>query len=265
MNSRKLLSVAWLAFLTISQAAYSESAPSRMMDQFNDAARRADNIHVHPIKAPDITSSPSTQSFSRYNDGVSFGENEASRAARSFQNSIEEQNRVSREMQQRASEAAEQARRDQFAAQEASRAQAAAARRADEVAAAQRQADERARIIREQQEKIANDNAVARQRAMEEQNRITEAKRIQREAEEEAERYRKYWEERAPVQSRPFDVRRRYTEHGEIKQVTTYDDFGRRHRQYDLIDGRRAEHQHNFDYGPNTPNGVRSSHLPIKE
>lgn len=60
--------------------------------------------------------------------------------------------------------------------------------------------------------------------------------------------------------------RRRYLENGDIKQVTTYDEFGRRHRQYDLIDPRQGEHRHDFtDYKKSPHGGVRSDHLPIDE
>jgi hypothetical protein len=85
---------------------------------------------------------------------------------------------------------------------------------------------------------------------------------------EERARWERYWESHAPEQSSPYDVRRRYTEDGDIKQVTTYDEFGNRHRQYDLIDPRRGEHQHNFDYDPSyghRPKGRRSDHRPIDE
>lgn len=80
-------------------------------------------------------------------------------------------------------------------------------------------------------------------------------------------RYMKYWERYAPEQSSPYSIYKRYTEKGEIKQVTTYDKFGNRHRQYDLQDSRRGEHQHNFDYGATLPRpkGARSDHFSINE
>ncbi len=84
---------------------------------------------------------------------------------------------------------------------------------------------------------------------------------------EEAARYNKYWERHAPEQFTPYATYRRYTEDGRIKQVTTYDAFGNRHRQYDLIDTRRAEHQHNYYYNNvyPRPKGIRSNHLRINE
>jgi RHS repeat-associated protein len=84
---------------------------------------------------------------------------------------------------------------------------------------------------------------------------------------DEAAKYRKYWEKHAPEASKPYDMYPRYTEDGRLKQMTTYDEFGDRHRQYDLIDPRRPEHQHNFDYDPlhPRPKGIRSDHLPIDE
>jgi RHS repeat-associated protein len=84
---------------------------------------------------------------------------------------------------------------------------------------------------------------------------------------DEAVRYNNYWTRHAPEQSSPYDMLRRYAENGDVKQVTTYDEFGTRHRQYDLRDARRGEHQHNFEYSPKTPRpkGKRSGHLRISE
>ena len=95
---------------------------------------------------------------------------------------------------------------------------------------------------------------------------ITKSTEAAKAAAEEA-RYAKYWEKHAPEQSAPYSTIRRYTEDGEIKQITTYDKFGSRHRQYDLQDARRGEHQHNFDYGNTLSRlkGERSDHLPIDE
>ena len=81
----------------------------------------------------------------------------------------------------------------------------------------------------------------------------------------EVKRYDKYWLKHAPEHSTPYSTLRRYTPEGKLKQVTTYNQFGLRHRQYDLIDMRRMPHQHNFEYGLNNPNGIRSTHLPIDE
>ena len=58
---------------------------------------------------------------------------------------------------------------------------------------------------------------------------------------DEAAKYRKYWEKHAPEASKPYDMYPpRYTEDGRLKQMTTYDEFGDRHRQYDLIDPRKS-------------------------
>lgn len=83
---------------------------------------------------------------------------------------------------------------------------------------------------------------------------------------EEAAEYDRYWSRHAPALSRPYDMKRRYNPNGDIRQVTTYDRFGRRHRQYDLLDGRRPAHYHEYrDYGPGTEQGVRSGHIFFDE
>jgi RHS repeat-associated protein len=81
---------------------------------------------------------------------------------------------------------------------------------------------------------------------------------------EEAERYNSYWENsterHAPIQSSPFDAYNRYDQNGNLHQVTTYDEYGRRGYQYDLTDSRWGEHYHTFEpYDDATPNGVRST------
>lgn len=86
---------------------------------------------------------------------------------------------------------------------------------------------------------------------------------------EDAARYNNRLNTRAPDKSTPYNTHTRYHENGDIKQVTTYDQFGDRHRQYDLKDSRgRAPHQHNFEYGPSNPRpmGRRTKdHAPINE
>ncbi len=82
---------------------------------------------------------------------------------------------------------------------------------------------------------------------------------------DEAAKYDKALSRRAPEQSSPYNTHNRYNADGSLKQTTTYDQYGRRHRQYDVNDGRRAGHQHNFEYGPDFPKGTRSGHLPISE
>ena len=84
----------------------------------------------------------------------------------------------------------------------------------------------------------------------------------------EAARYKQYWEfkQHAPEQSIPYDLRYRYTPTGNLKQVTTYDQFGCRHAQYDFIDPRWGPHMHTFEYGSLYTRlyGMRSTHLPIQ-
>ena len=82
---------------------------------------------------------------------------------------------------------------------------------------------------------------------------------------DEAARYDKSLSQRAPEQSSPYNRHNRYNEDGSLKQTTTYDQYGRRHRQYDVNDRRREEHQHNFEYSSDYPKGTRSDHLPIDE
>ena len=55
-------------------------------------------------------------------------------------------------------------------------------------------------------------------------------------------------EKHAPTGSTPFDTKTRLNDDGSVKQVTTYDSVGRRQTQYDLNDGRRSEHRHDFEY-----------------
>lgn len=71
---------------------------------------------------------------------------------------------------------------------------------------------------------------------------------------------------RAPESSVPFDTKTRLNEDGSIKQVTTFDGTGRRKTQFDLKDGRRSEHRHDFeDFSPGSPNGVRSGHRELDD
>ncbi len=84
---------------------------------------------------------------------------------------------------------------------------------------------------------------------------------------EDAKRYLDRYNKKAPQQSSPYNRHTRYHENGDIKQVTTYDKFGNRHRQYDLKDSRgRPPHQHNFTYSKNyRPYGDRSDKRDINE
>jgi len=74
---------------------------------------------------------------------------------------------------------------------------------------------------------------------------------------------------RAPGQSAPYARYERFDAEGNLKQVTTYDRFGDRVRQYDLGDSvRHGEGFHTFEYNATTPRqapggGQRSDHLPL--
>ncbi|MGX5203173.1 hypothetical protein [Aliikangiella sp. IMCC44632] len=86
---------------------------------------------------------------------------------------------------------------------------------------------------------------------------------------EDAARYNARYNKRAPEASSPYNTHTRYHENGDVKQVTTYDQYGDRHRQYDLKDSRgREAHQHNFEYSKQfpRPKGVRTKeHAEIDE
>jgi len=74
---------------------------------------------------------------------------------------------------------------------------------------------------------------------------------------------------RAPPEGAPYGRYDRFDPSGNFHQVTTYDGFGNRIRQYDI--GSRARHgegYHEFSYGPRNPRqapggGVRSSQVPF--
>jgi hypothetical protein len=87
------------------------------------------------------------------------------------------------------------------------------------------------------------------------------------EEKDDSEKYQKYWEGKAPEQSEPYTTRRKYTEDGDIDQVTTYDKYGNRKSQYDLKDKRRGEHRHDFKYNKKykRPYGKRSEHKKIDD
>jgi hypothetical protein len=78
-------------------------------------------------------------------------------------------------------------------------------------------------------------------------------------------RYQEKDQKRAPEASSPYDMKERSNKDGSPRQVTTYDEHGDRHKQYDLKDGRREEHQHSFEYNKDTPRpgGKRSGHQKI--
>lgn len=89
---------------------------------------------------------------------------------------------------------------------------------------------------------------------------------ITKEALDEFRKFRRYWENKAPKQAEPYSTYRRYTFNGDIKQVSTYDEFGNIHRQYDLIDPRHVEHYHKVIYDEEflRPCGCRiPDHFPI--
>ena len=77
-------------------------------------------------------------------------------------------------------------------------------------------------------------------------------------------RYNKRHNERAPTEGAPNSTHTRYHDNGDVKQVTTYDKYGRRDTQYDLKDSRgRSEHKHNFEYSAENPLGKRSGHRDL--
>jgi hypothetical protein len=73
----------------------------------------------------------------------------------------------------------------------------------------------------------------------------------------------------APGQSSPYSTYERFSPDGDLKQVTTYDQYGDRAHQYDLGDGaRHGEGSHSFEYSGTNPRqapggGVRGDHEPF--
>ena len=73
----------------------------------------------------------------------------------------------------------------------------------------------------------------------------------------------------APGEWEPYGRYELFDESGNIKQVTTYDRFGNRIRQYDVGEGaRHGEGYHEFDCDANNPRqtpggGRRSPHRPF--
>lgn len=82
----------------------------------------------------------------------------------------------------------------------------------------------------------------------------------------EASRYNKYWGKHAPEINTPYSTYNRYTSSGDLKQVTTYDQHGFRHRQIDLLDERgRPEHFHEFNVSNKDYKGRRGKkHKPLE-
>ena len=76
---------------------------------------------------------------------------------------------------------------------------------------------------------------------------------------------------RAPKSGAPYSICERFQANGDLEQVTTYDAFGDRVRQFDLGDKtRHGEGFHVFEYGARYPRhstggGERSGHLPFSE
>jgi RHS repeat-associated protein len=67
---------------------------------------------------------------------------------------------------------------------------------------------------------------------------------------------------RAPELSRPYGMHTILDDAGNVKQVTTYDRFGRRARQYDVGPGtRHGEGFHEFEYGLGFERGARGEHV----
>ena len=78
--------------------------------------------------------------------------------------------------------------------------------------------------------------------------------------------YNKYWGKHAPEINTPYSTYNRYTSSGDLKQVTTYDQHGFRHRQIDLLDERgRPEHFHEFNVSNKDYKGRRGKkHKPLE-
>ena len=68
-------------------------------------------------------------------------------------------------------------------------------------------------------------------------------------------------QEPAPVNGAPYGRHEQSYPNGDLKQVTTYDEFGRRAHQYEFgSQTRHGEGQHDFEYSGRYPSGVRSGH-----
>jgi len=76
-------------------------------------------------------------------------------------------------------------------------------------------------------------------------------------------------EDLAPGQSSPYSTYERSDENGDLKQVTTYDQFGDRVNQYEVGPGaRHGEGSHSFEYSSENPRqapggGVPGPHIPF--
>ena len=81
----------------------------------------------------------------------------------------------------------------------------------------------------------------------------------------EAEEYDRGRTRRNPVQSSPYDVRERESTRDGRPSHTTYDKYGRRHREYKFEDSDHGPHQHKYDYDKGAPDGRRSPAEPIDE
>jgi hypothetical protein len=74
----------------------------------------------------------------------------------------------------------------------------------------------------------------------------------------------------APGQSSPYSTYERFSPNGDLKQVTTYDEYGDRAYQYDLGEGsRHGEGSHFFEYSGQNPRqapggGLRGEHVPFE-
>ena len=75
---------------------------------------------------------------------------------------------------------------------------------------------------------------------------------------------------RAPTSYQPYGIYERFWPNGDLRQVTTYDQFGDRIRQFDVGRGaRHGEGFHEFYYDLNYPRqfpggGLRSDHIPFE-
>jgi len=86
---------------------------------------------------------------------------------------------------------------------------------------------------------------------------------------DDSEAYDKYWDDlgkpKSPSESAPYDMRNRYdTGTGELKSVTTYDEYGRRAYRYEIQDDtRHGPGYHIYGDSPAFPSYDLYKHVPF--
>jgi hypothetical protein len=78
----------------------------------------------------------------------------------------------------------------------------------------------------------------------------------------EAKRYKEYWKnQKNPEYSEGYSIWKKYLKSGDLKDVTTYDKFGRKKTQFHFKDSRgRSEHRHDYWDYKEKPGGKRDSY-----